>query len=373
MTIYANSLLEGHNQETIFFYASPAQSLRADGVLYASSDANELWAWADTHGVANDAIIVGALPFNSGDNAQFILPRQTFIAGPASPHAIADKTNAMTARLTAQFPTPHQYLCNVDTALSLFKTTPLRKVVLSRMIELAVDNEVDIKALLSNLLTTNRLGRVFYFANQDSSALVGATPEVILSKQGAMIQSIPLAGSRARNKDPVLDFEQGQSLVRASKDLHEHALLVDSIAAILKPFCKALHVPKQPSLISTPTMWHLASSIKGVLNDPMLDSLSLAQALHPTPAVCGSPTQLACETIKHLEGYEREQYAGLVGWMNQAGDGEWALSIRCAKIMQKSVRLYAGAGIVEGSQSNLELSETTAKFATIANALGITF
>lgn len=376
MADYADSLVERHNDDTTFFYASPAESFRADGEMHRTSDMEEAYKLLDFYSKQGNrsSIIVGAMPFHAGGNAQFILPQHIMRAASTSPFSRRTTSVTMGARVVAQHPLPEKFMDNVDRALTLFKTTPLRKVVLSRMIELATDHDIDINALLFNLLTSNRLGRIFFMANahEDTRAmLVGASPEVIISKRGLTIQSNPLAGSIARSVCPAEDYVRGQALLKSEKDVHEHALTVGSIESILRPFCSVLHVPERPSLISTPKMWHLSTHIRGVLKSHKTDSLTIARALHPTPAVCGYPTELARESIQALEGYDREWYAGMIGWMNHEGDGEWALTIRCAKIIGQSICLYAGAGIVQGSVPQKELAETYAKFGTLLDALGI--
>lgn len=375
MPDYANSLVENHNENTRFFYASPMGSLRADGVLHQTSEIEEAYTWLDFYSRKDTkpSIIAGAIPFHAKNKAGLILPKQTFLAGSTSPTQQPLRAVAMGAQVISQYPTPEKFMDNIAQALMVLKSQSLRKVVLSRMIKITTENDIDIKKLLLNLLTTNRLARTFFWANShehQDSILIGSSPEVIISKQGLNIRTNPLAGSIARSANPIEDYLRGRALLNSQKDLHEHALMIGAIETILRRFCSTVQIPQHPSLISTPTMWHLSTQIKGTLSDPKIDSLSIARALHPTPAVCGHPTELALQSIQNLEGYERELYAGLIGWMNHKGDGEWALTIRCAKIFERSLTLYAGAGIVEGSEPHKELAETLAKFGTLSNALG---
>jgi len=141
--------------------------------------------------------------------------------------------------------------------------------------------------------------------------------------------------------------------------------VVREIKRILQPFCAELSVPDSPSVIRTDTLWHLSTQIEGVLADPVPTALELAQALHPTPAICGYPTATARAAIGELENFERGYYAGLVGWQDEAGDGEWALALRCARVQGNQLRLYAGAGIVAGSDPQAEYIETRTKLATL--------
>jgi isochorismate synthase len=376
MTNDANCLLEQHHDEIAFFYASPVGSLRVDGQLSATSDVEEAPQLLDFYAQKNpkETLIVGALPFHRHRPVRLIIPKRVVYAGAPSPKPLPIIPLAIRAQKLAYSPTPEQFMTNVSRALERLHSKSLAKVVLSRMINITTDDAINIKNLLCNLLRTNRLGRTFYLSNpsdSNHSVLVGSSPEVIMAKKGRTIRTNPLAGSSARSPDPAEDYCRGNALLHSEKELHEHALMIGAIETILRPFCSSLHVPKQPSLISTPTMWHLSSQIRGSLHDPNIDSLTLARALHPTPAVCGHPTEIALQSIHDLEGYDREWYAGLIGWMNHQGDGEWALTIRCAQIIDRTLTLYAGAGIVEGSEPNKELAETQAKFHTLSNALGI--
>lgn len=118
-------------------------------------------------------------------------------------------------------------------------------------------------------------------------------------------------------------------------------------------------------------MWHLSTEVRGELADPSTSSVALAASLHPTPAVCGSPTDRAREAIREIEPFDRHFYTGMVGWCNDSGDGEWVVTIRCAEVGERFLRLYAGAGIVAGSKPEAELAETSAKFRTMLQALGL--
>lgn len=165
------------------------------------------------------------------------------------------------------------------------------------------------------------------------------------------------------------DAALASGLLHSEKDLREHAIVVREIERILRPLCVELSVPAMPSAISTDTLWHLSTQIDGVLAEPVPTALDLARALHPTPAICGYPTALAREAIGALEGFARGYYAGLVGWQDESGDGEWALALRCAQVEGRHLRLYAGAGIVAGSDPESEYVETRTKLATLFRAL----
>jgi isochorismate synthase len=173
-----------------------------------------------------------------------------------------------------------------------------------------------------------------------------------------------------RSGDPVEDRARARRLVASAKNLHEHALVVEAVADTLAPYCQLLHVPRRPSLVQTDSMWHLGTEITGALRVPEASSLELAMALHPTPAVCGAPRAEATAMIAELEGFDRGYFGGCVGHCDERGDGEWAVTIRCAEARGDALRLFAGAGIIAASVPDDELAETAAKLRTMSRALG---
>ncbi|MBZ4023730.1 isochorismate synthase [Rhodobacter sp. TJ_12] len=201
--------------------------------------------------------------------------------------------------------------------------------------------------------------------------LVGATPELLLQKRGAVILSHPLAGSARRQESPQADAEAAQALVQSEKDQREHRLVVEYILDLLAPDCAELSTPEGTALTTTRSMWHIGTRITGRLKDPDTPAVVLAARLHPTPAVCGLPCARAASLIRSLEPIERDFYAGAVGWCDRHGDGDWYVAIRCAELCGAQARLYAGAGIVLGSEPRAEAAETSAKFGALLAALGL--
>jgi isochorismate synthase len=333
-------------------------------------------------------IVVGAIPFKNTEQTRLFIPQRLFITDPLSVDSIsfskADIVNDIEFR---RFPEPKEFVDSVAKALSKINAGELSKVVLSRTLELRVSSVISIQQLLLNLALYNPNGYTFSVnipalfsenhkpsdITQESSprTLLGASPELLVSRLGRRVVANPLAGSIARGKDPVEDKQQACTLLNSAKDRHEHALVVDTASKKLQPFCKTLYVPFEPSLLHTSSMWHLSTEIVGELANPTTSSLTLATALHPTPAVCGFPTYRALEMIQEIEHFDRGFYTGLVGWCNATGDGEWVVTIRCAEMDNSLLRLFAGAGIVAGSVPERELVETSAKFRTILNAMGI--
>jgi isochorismate synthase len=201
------------------------------------------------------------------------------------------------------------------------------------------------------------------------SVLVGATPELLVRRRGRLVEATPLAGSTQRFGDAARDRASADRLFRSGKDREEHAVVVQDVHHILESFCEDLVHPHEPELLGTANVWHLATPFRGRLHDPSVTALELVAALHPTPAVCGSPRETAREALEDLEPIERGGYAGPVGWMDAHGDGEWAIALRCAEITGSMARLFAGAGIVADSEPEAELDETERKFRALLDAL----
>jgi isochorismate synthase len=146
--------------------------------------------------------------------------------------------------------------------------------------------------------------------------------------------------------------------------------VAEAVADTLSKFCENLEVDAQPSLVSTATLWHLHTAVRGRLRPDAPDALTLAAALHPTPAVCGTPPDAALGLIRELEPFDRRFYAGMAGWVDAHGDGDWVIVLRCAEVMGRTARLYAGAGIVAGSDPEAEDREADIKFSAMLHALG---
>ncbi|MFC5475409.1 isochorismate synthase [Paraherbaspirillum soli] len=368
------------------FFASPRRTLLAHGIkaVVPACDGSRLAATAaaalkDAEREGEPApVLMGAVPFRldaGSAPARLFIPERlasgTGVAGAMEDHVAAAQSAA--ARLSSApqaQPTPDGYRNNVRHALARIRNAELEKVVLSR--SLTLDARIDVPALLRRLAARNLRGYTFAIDLADQHrTLIGASPELLLARYGRELISHPLAGSIPRSADPAEDQRRADGLLRSIKDLHEHALVVDAVAAAMRPYCRNLNVPAAPSLLATPTMWHLGTEICGELADPATTSLEVALALHPTPAVCGHPTARARELIAEVEGFDRRYFAGLVGWCDSRGDGEWAVTLRCAEVGANSATLYAGAGIVAGSEPELELLETSGKLRTMLGAMNL--
>lgn len=320
-------------------------------------------------------ILLGAIPFNAQAPAHLFIPESTVQGRGAGEAGLPTQAESKTLRdiSSEALPHPDRYRDNVAQALSQIDEGGLDKVVLSRSIK--VDANIAVPSLLQRLANRNTNGYTFAIdlpaSDGERRTLVGASPELLLSRRGTQVVSHPLAGSIPRSSDPAEDARRAEHLFGSAKDRHEHQLVVDAVVAALRPFCDAVHVPSGPSLVSTPSMWHLATEIRGELADEACSALELALALHPTPAVCGHPTAAARSFIETVEGFDRGFFTGLVGWCDASGDGEWAVTIRCAEVGEHTATLYAGAGIVAGSEPHLELAETSAKLRTMLSAMAL--
>ncbi|MFP2924913.1 isochorismate synthase DhbC [Pyxidicoccus sp. 3LG] len=388
----AARLLESYEPGSSFFFATPRRTLLARGTFAtvphsAGTQALEQLparvaaVLAEAREADHDIpVVVGAVPFDGTVTAQLVVPMTIQRAGPLVFDAGAQVHRPLGARYTVRpVPEPAAYLDGVAQALTLMRSGPLRKVVLSRSLHLDAASPIDLQQLLCNLAWRNPSGYTFAVdlparadvPGESRRTLIGASPELLVSRSGLQVVANPLAGSAARSPDPLEDQARAAALLASAKDLHEHAVVIDAVAEALRPFCKTLDVPAGPSLVSTATMWHLSSRISGELADPSISSLTLAAALHPTPAVCGYPTRLAHEAIDSIEPFERGYYTGAVGWSDANGDGQWAVTIRCAEADERTLWLFAGAGIVVGSTPESELAETEAKFRTMLQAMGL--
>ncbi|WP_101925001.1 MULTISPECIES: isochorismate synthase [Luteimonas] len=323
------------------------------------------------------ALLVGALPFDPRHDDALHQPVR--LSPPASDPATPAAIGPLVA--TSEVPTAAAYADAVARCVAMLRDAPdgdadaLRKVVLARGLRVEAAAPIDPQALALRLgadASVTTFVVPLPVAPGDAPAwLVGATPELLVSRRGRAVVSHPLAGSARRIGDPVEDRHRTDALLASGKDLHEHRLVVEAILDGLAPLCRELAAPPRPSLHATATMWHLATRITGTLKDADVSSATLAGVLHPTPAVCGTPRLAALQAIRAYEPFDRGFYAGAVGWTDAAGDGDWYVSIRCARVQGRTMHLYAGAGIVAGSQPESEVDETAAKFMALRNALGI--
>ncbi|SDO38305.1 isochorismate synthase MenF [Geodermatophilus sp. DSM 45219] len=295
----------------------------------------------------------------------------------------ADPTGVLSAAAPAAAPSPlgrlryadgaldpASWCATVATAVERIDAGELAKVVLARDLLVTADAPLDARALLARLAT--RFPDCWTFA---VDGLLGATPELLLRRTGRQLSSRVLAGTAPRGAGAD-DERLAAGLLSSAKDRAEHALAVDSLVRALEPYCATLTAPEEPELLTLANVRHLATDVTGVQRRSgargSAGLLELVGAVHPTAAVCGTPTDAAAALITELEGMDRGRYAGPVGWVDARGDGEFGLALRCAELCDRdpaSARLFAGCGIVAGSDPAAELAETQAKFAAFQAAL----
>ncbi|GIP45428.1 isochorismate synthase EntC [Paenibacillus sp. J45TS6] len=409
----AAKLLQRYHPSTSFFYATPKYTMLAQGpltrleTLEGVTEREEILSlirkeWAkpmSDYGSTSEERnhrkrrIVGAIPFDMNVQTQLYVCENVHISSSLRKEEIPYETNRgldPAEIVMRSEPNEEQYKADVSEAVRLINRGHLDKVVLARKLHIKSSKTVQAEPILSALLRLNPEGYTFSvpltkmkkagnnsmsasidLQTQSTVTLLGASPELLIRRTGMEVTANPLAGSIPRSEDPVEDQKRAQNLLISSKDLHEHELVVKAIATALRPLCRELHVPQKPSLIATETMWHLSTEMTGVLEDSSTTSLELAMAMHPTPAVCGTPTKEAKKTIDRIEAFDRDYYTGMIGWCDEEGDGEWVVTIRCAEIEENELCLYAGAGIVAGSKPEDELAETAAKLATFLQAIGL--
>src|SRR5580704_6246387 len=254
----------------------------------------------------------------------------------------------------------------VGEAVAAIKAGGLRKVVLARDLFATAGQPVDARVLLRRLAA--RYPDCFTFA---CDGMVGATPELLVRRAGRQVSALVLGGTAPRGGDGAHDEALGSELLASAKNNEEHAYAVASIRDALGPLCDALEVEARPGLLKFPNLQHLGTQVHGTLADSEKpkSALALAAAVHPPAAVCGTPTSAALELIRELEHMDRQRYAGPVGWVDADGNGEWGIALRCAQLSGRTARLFAGCGIVAGSEPAAELAEAQVKFRPMRGAL----
>jgi len=255
----------------------------------------------------------------------------------------------------------------VAVALGRIAQGAIDKVVLARDLLAFAGDDIDPRWLATRLAAS--YNRCWTYV---VDGLIGATPEMLVRLEAGLATSRVLAGTIRRTGDEIGDLALAAALAKSSKDLDEHEYAVRSVARALAPFCSGMNVPDAPYVLELPNVLHLATDVTAVA-DRGASSLTLAAALHPSAAVCGTPTDAAKATIAELEHLDRERYAGPVGWIDASGDGEWAIALRCGQISEtdpRQIRLFAGCGIVAGSDPEAELAESNAKLVPMRDALG---
>lgn len=340
----------------------------------------EKFSVTDTvHGTGTGPILFTSFSFDEADDSVLIIPQvivgmrggQSWItwigeapqprlsssAEPMSPLQLSWSDGTLTTEIWQE---------RVSNAIARIQSGVIDKVVLARDLTGTTEQTIDPRSVLRNL--ESEYPSTWCFA---IDGLVGATPELLLRLNRSMVTSRVLAGTISRTGDDEKDLALAASLARSSKDLEEHIYAVRSVADSLTPFCSSTNVPDSPFVLHLANVMHLATDVTGAIAETSqhVDTFSILEKLHPSAAVCGTPTAAAAEVISELEGMSRGRYAGPVGWIDARGDGELGIALRCGQIDKNRIKLYAGCGIVSGSDPIRELAESQAKFAPMISAL----
>ena len=334
----------------------------------------------NVHGVGTGPILFASFAFAEDEPSVLTIPEivvaqkngKSWITwiGNGQPELVTQIIAQVGLNLTwAQGALSHEeWSASVNASVSQIKEGKLEKVVLARDLIAHSDKEINPAALIQSLETEYPSTWLFLVDN-----LIGATPELLVRLSKSLVTSRVLAGTIRRTGDEERDFALAGSLAKSSKDLEEHEYAVRSVAEALEPFASSTNVPDAPFVLHLPHVMHLATDVTGVINDSAskVDIFKLIAALHPSAAVCGTPTDVARDLITELESMNRARYAGPVGWIDAHGDGEMGIALRCGQIAEdrRSIRLFAGCGIVAGSSAEQELAESQAKLLPMRSAL----
>ena len=333
----------------------------------------------NTTGIDVSPIAFGVIPFDSTATNEFIIPQQivgkdengncwlTTIDNADSEVQIRQSLGASSNDFAVTALTPIEtYRQAVLGARSAVREGRITKAVIAREVVVEARDPIDVHAVLLRLKAT--FGNSYRYS---IDGFVGASPELLIEVAGSRVSSHPLAGTTPRTGDPTTDAELANKLLLSMKDQVEHRIVIDVIHDMLLPYCSYLDWQPEPSVIEVANVQHLGTLIEGHLSEDHPDLLDLARMLCPTPALGGHPRDEALAIISELEGFDRKNYGGAVGWVNAQGDGTWAVAIRCAEFSadRKTARLIAGGGIVAASEPDAELAETQAKFQAMLSAI----
>jgi len=335
----------------------------------------------NVHGSGTGPILFSSFAFDPSEESKLVIPEIiighkggkswiTWIGDQTQPAITkyVTKNQRGEVKFEAGALSEDEWMKRVASAVEKIKDGELEKVVLARDL-IARNSEAISKRNLITFLTENYPSTwVFLVSN-----LIGATPELLVRLNKSLVTSRILAGTIRKSGDEARDLGLAASLAKSSKDLEEHEYAVRSVAEALSPFCSSTNVPESPFVLHLANVMHLATDVTGVLNDSAIatDIFALIASLHPSAAVCGTPTDVANGVINELEDLNRGRYAGPVGWIDARGDGEIAIALRTGELSEdlKSMQIYSGCGIVAGSNPEDELAESQAKLNPMRTAL----
>ncbi len=335
----------------------------------------------NVHGIGTGPILFSSFSFDPNEPSVLIIPEIvlghkngkswiTWIANKSQPDVTKISNSTISSEISWQKGSisEEKWRDQVSVAIAAIKSNQLEKVVLARDLNATSNTTIDIRNLMQRLEIEYPSTWLFLV-----DGLIGATPELLVRLSKSLVTSRVLAGTIRKSGNEDRDLALAASLAKSSKDLEEHEYAVKSVADALAPFCSSTNVPESPFVLHLSNVMHLATDVTGVLNDSakQADIFTLVEKLHPSAAVCGTPTEAAKKLIASLEEMNRGRYSGPVGWIDAHGDGEIAIALRCGQLSadHKSIRIFAGCGIVAGSDPANEYAESQAKLMPMRTAL----
>ena len=329
-------------------------------------------------------VALGCVPFVPGSPADVVVPTVQFrkdaagvttvtLVGDADEEVVRDALRrrdpaAATAASWSIRPAVDvdDYLPAVAAARDAVRAGDLTKAVIARPIVVQSSEAIDVHAVLRRL--RGSFGSSYRYS---IDGFIGASPELLVEVDGPVVRSHPLAGTAPRTGDVDNDARIAAELIASTKNQIEHRVVIDVVHDTLLPWASYLDWEPDPSIVTVANVQHLGTRMEGMLSQPGPSVIELVRALSPTPALGGHPRDAAIELIQRVEGFERGRYGGAVGWVDAAGNGTWAVAIRCAELSddRRSARLVAGGGIVADSDPHAELAETQAKFQAMLSAI----
>ena len=329
-------------------------------------------------------VALGCIPFVPGASADLVVPRiqvrkdavgatSVTLVGEVDDDLVTEAliprepSRATAARWSIEPEVDiDEYLAAVVAARDAVRAGLLTKAVIARPIRVRSSEPIDVHAVLHRLRAS--FGSSYRYS---IDGFIGASPELLVEVDGAIVRSHPLAGTAPRTGDVDNDARIAADLIASTKNQVEHRVVIDVVHDTLLPWASYLDWEPEPSIVTVANVQHLGTRMEGMLSQPGPSVIHLVRALSPTPALGGHPRDAAIDLIQRVEGFERGRYGGAVGWVDATGNGTWAVAIRCAELSddRRSARLVAGGGIVAASDPHAELAETQAKFQAMLSAI----
>lgn len=332
-------------------------------------------------GPGRGPVAFGALPYDGSAAATLVVPQvvhgrtsdgdrwttRTDGAGASTSIPVEDRAPLrQPSTVVVQATNPIEWMRTVATATTRIAIGELTKVVLAREITVTADRPFDAVSLLHRLRALSPSAYAYAV-----DGFVGATPELLVSRLGDVVRAHPMAGTLPRTGDPDVDARRAGELLGSHKNRVEHQITIDMVHETLLPWCSYLDAEPEPSVVAAGPVQHLATLVEGRLSRPEPSVLDLVAALHPTPAVGGWPRAAALQVQAELERTDRGRYGGPVGWVDAAGNGAFGVGIRGAQLDAdaRTARVFAGVGVVDGSDPAAELEEARSKAQAVLSAL----